>query len=79
MGLPIIGCNRRGVRELIQHEVTGLFVERNVDAVAKAMERIARDSDLHTKLKEGSFGFRECLERRQFNNVGGEVLKGVDE
>lgn len=79
MGLPVIGCNRRGVRELIQHEVTGLFVERNVDAVAKAMERIARDSDLHTKLKEGPLGFRGCLERRQFNNVVGEVLKGVDE
>ena len=46
-GLPVLATHHGGIPEIVDDEVTGLLVaERDVDALAEAMSRIARDHNL---------------------------------
>ena len=51
LGVPVISTPVGGVRELVQHERTGLIVETaSVDAIAAAIERIVVDDALREKI-----------------------------
>ena len=52
-GCPTIGTDAGGVRELIRDGVDGRLVPpQNVEALADAIERLARDKDLASRLSE---------------------------
>lgn len=66
VGLPVVGCDCRGGRELVLNEVSGLLAGRNVDSIATAMERLVVDSKLREKLVEGGVQLRYGLDRHKF-------------
>jgi glycosyltransferase involved in cell wall biosynthesis len=50
-GLPVVATRHSGIDELIQHEVTGLLVpEYDIEAMAGAMIRAAKDDNLRHRL-----------------------------
>lgn len=66
IGLPVIGCDRRGIRELVKHEGTGLIANRDAESISGAMERLMTEPELHAKLSAGALQLREQLDRRNF-------------
>lgn len=61
-GLPVVGVNRGGVAEIVEHEVSGLLVPANdARALASAVERLARDRELRQRM--GEAGRRRACER----------------
>lgn len=50
---PVIASNIGGIPELIEHEITGLLVDNQADAIAQALRRLAAEPDLA----------RECANR----------------
>jgi colanic acid/amylovoran biosynthesis glycosyltransferase len=54
-GLPVLATRHGGIPEIVDDEVTGLLVgERDVDALATAMHRLARDHDLALRMGEAA-------------------------
>jgi hypothetical protein len=49
-GTAVIASNEGGLKEIVEHEQTGLLVENNPDAIAAAMSRLAADQDLAQSL-----------------------------
>ena len=49
-GLPCISVDAPGLRNLVQHEMTGLLVEDTPQAIAHAIHRITLDKDLRMRL-----------------------------
>jgi glycosyltransferase involved in cell wall biosynthesis len=50
-GLPVIGVNKGGTSVTVQHGVNGLLVpQRDVDAMARAIETLVNDEDLRIRL-----------------------------
>jgi glycosyltransferase involved in cell wall biosynthesis len=61
-GVPVIGTNVPGIRDVVQDGVNGLLVPvGNVSELAKAMERVISDRGLRERLIEG--GLRTVRER----------------
>ena len=53
-GIPVIGANRGGIAELVEHERDGLLVEASsVAAWAAAIHRLASDRELLGRLRAG--------------------------
>jgi glycosyltransferase involved in cell wall biosynthesis len=40
MGVPVIGCDKRGTRELIKHEINGFITSRCIDGLLKSMKAL---------------------------------------
>ncbi len=78
-GLPVVTTRVGNMPELIRDGVNGLFVERNVDAVATALRRLQGDPELRSKL--GSAARRSIeewdwsLRARRFAALFGSVLE----
>jgi len=53
-GLPCVGVDVRGVRNLIIHEYNGLLVAPEVPAIADAMERLMNDAELRRTLGQNA-------------------------
>jgi glycosyltransferase involved in cell wall biosynthesis len=53
-GVPVIASNVGGIRELIEHEATGLLVENDTEDVSAAMERFAANPALATRCAENA-------------------------
>jgi glycosyltransferase involved in cell wall biosynthesis len=49
-GTPVVGVNEAGVRESVTHAETGLLVDRDVHALAGAIERLIADPALREEL-----------------------------
>jgi colanic acid/amylovoran biosynthesis glycosyltransferase len=50
-GLPVVATRHSGIPELIEHGVTGLLVaEYDIEAMANAMIRLAKDDDLVSRM-----------------------------
>jgi glycosyltransferase involved in cell wall biosynthesis len=57
-GVPVIGSNVRGIREVISHMETGLlFPSNDVDALTHAFEILIDNPRLASNLKKKAFGF----------------------
>ena len=55
-GLPIIGTYESGAPTLVQDGAEGLIVKaRNVDSIAEAMIKLARDPELNRKMGEAAY------------------------
>lgn len=53
-GVPVIGSNLGGIAELVEHETNGLLVASDTPrAWASAFRRLAEDSELRARLKQG--------------------------
>jgi glycosyltransferase involved in cell wall biosynthesis len=53
-GIPVIGADRGGIAELVEHERDGLLVDASsVAAWAAALHRLARDRELLERLRAG--------------------------
>jgi glycosyltransferase involved in cell wall biosynthesis len=53
-GIPVIGSDLGGIRELVRHEIDGILVEPgSVTAWAAALRRVTREPDLLTRLQHG--------------------------
>ncbi len=53
VGVPIVGTNRGGVPEIIDHEVTGmLFEPDDVEGLYQCLHTLKTDEDLRTKMAE---------------------------
>lgn len=51
MGLPVVATAHAGIRDIIEHEKTGLLVEEfDIDGMAQQMLRIIREPDLAIRL-----------------------------
>jgi colanic acid/amylovoran biosynthesis glycosyltransferase len=69
-GLPAVSTRLVGIPDLIENDVTGLLVEAgDVEALADALERLAGDRKLRTRLAEAgrsrvieTFDLDRCLE-----------------
>jgi len=49
-GTPVIGVREGGIRESVVDGVTGILVDRNVDDVGKAIERLIHSEELRDRL-----------------------------
>ncbi|HLK47267.1 MAG TPA: glycosyltransferase family 4 protein [Bryobacteraceae bacterium] len=49
-GVPVIASQVGGLREIVQHERTGLLTENSEDSIASAIERLRRDRALAQRL-----------------------------
>ncbi len=49
-GLPVVGCDRMGTAELIEHEVTGLLCDGSAPELARAIERLVTEPQLARRL-----------------------------
>jgi len=49
-GTPVIGVREGGVRESVVDGVTGILVDRNIDDVGKAIERLIHNEELRDRL-----------------------------
>jgi glycosyltransferase involved in cell wall biosynthesis len=57
-GVPVVGTDVRGIREVILNEKTGLLVPSdNVDSLAASLERLILDPLLRESLKRSAFEF----------------------
>lgn len=64
MGLPVITLDSRGCREVVRNEVNGLIAgAATVEAVADAMLRLARDTQLRQALGRQAFAMRAQFDR----------------
>lgn len=53
-GIPVIGSNRGGIAELVEHGVTGLLVDpESPDAWAAALRSLSQNGDLIARLRAG--------------------------
>jgi colanic acid/amylovoran biosynthesis glycosyltransferase len=71
-GLPVLATHHGGIPEIVDDEVTGLLVaERDVDALAEAMYRIARDHNLARRM---GYAGRQKVERDLDLDLWNDVL-----
>lgn len=66
MGVPVIGCDRRGVRELVQDGVTGIIVTRDAVSIQDAMNKMMTDPECFNGLTRGALHLRESYDRSNF-------------
>jgi colanic acid/amylovoran biosynthesis glycosyltransferase len=81
-GLPVIGTRHAGIPDVVKEERTGLLVEeRDVEAMGRAMVRLAKDPGLARSL--GSAARRRVLEgfsmERSIHRLGGVIRDAVEE
>jgi glycosyltransferase involved in cell wall biosynthesis len=61
-GLPVVASDVGGLRELVEHEVTGLLVAPgNVDALAEALGRLVADPGLRRRMGDAGRARAELL------------------
>jgi glycosyltransferase involved in cell wall biosynthesis len=61
MGKPVIATRAGGNPELIEHNVTGLLIERNPESLATALIEILSDTDKLQKM--GAAAYKRARER----------------
>lgn len=67
MGVPVITCDSRGCREVMQGGAHGVVLkERSSKMLAQAMLAFASDSDLRNEYSDAAFRFRDNFDRRHF-------------
>ena len=50
-GLPVVAVEAPGTRDIVQHEVQGLLVEEDAEALAKAIDEVLKDKERYQQLK----------------------------
>ncbi len=76
-GTPVIAANVPGLRDAVQHDVSGLLYDYgDIPALAELLRRVLTDSALQTRLAHGAIGFA-----RQFNwdDSALKIIKRVEE
>lgn len=59
-GLPVIGTRRGGIPEMLRDEHNGLLIEPNTQGdLARAMQRLAADTELRLRLRKHALGCAE--------------------
>ena len=72
-GIPVVSSDGGAFPELVEHEKTGLIVERsNSDALAKAIIRLLSDASLREKM--GNLGCETAVKRFSFEQVTEDLL-----
>lgn len=72
LGLPVLGSDKGGIPELIQHEHNGLLVEPgNIDEWMGALERVLSDASLLSRLSNNA---QEQSERFSQDSIGAVYL-----
>jgi glycosyltransferase involved in cell wall biosynthesis len=86
-GLPILGTNAEGIREVVDPDENGLVVEPDdVPGLTQALHRLIGDSDLRRRMGESSrrkaeaqYSLRRCIEEteRLFISAYPRALPGI--
>ncbi len=72
---PVIGSNVEGMAEIIEHEVTGLIVQRNnAKALAKAINDLTANKEKAKSLGEAGL----AIAKRKFNNNVNQFVEVYD-
>jgi glycosyltransferase involved in cell wall biosynthesis/Flp pilus assembly protein TadD len=72
-GIPVVSSDGGAFPELVEHEKTGLIVERsNSDALAKAIIQLLSDASLREKM--GNLGCETAVNRFSFEQVTEDLL-----
>jgi len=67
MGIPVITCNSRGCREVMDEGRNGIVIEsRTVEALSAAMQKMSVDKSQREKYKQAALSFRENFDRAHF-------------
>ena len=53
-GLPVVAVRASGTKDVVDDNLDGLLTENNSHALAQAILRLLRDSDLRTRLRAGA-------------------------
>ena len=79
LGLPCVGSDTRGIRDLIDHEGGFLCKPTDPGAFAEAFRKLRKDPDLGKKMgehnKEKVKGYSSEIVRRELSDIYREVLK----
>ncbi len=70
-GLPVVGVRSPGVGEVVEHQRTGLLVEKDVAAFASALGRLVGDGELRRRLGEQA---REAAKAFDIHNTTKALL-----
>jgi glycosyltransferase involved in cell wall biosynthesis len=76
-GTPVIAANVPGLRDAVQHDVSGLLYEYgDIPALADALRNVLSNAALQKRLSQGAIGFA-----RQFNwdDSATKIIKRVEE
>lgn len=76
-GLPVIGANSPGIREVIQHGETGLLCDPHPASIREAIERLLQDRQLSKKL--GRNARKHILEEFSLQKVTEIEVKVIQE
>jgi glycosyltransferase involved in cell wall biosynthesis len=70
-GTPVIAFDIGGIREIVEHEVTGLLVPpEDIDALQAGISRMLTDDTLHQRLSTESLKYaREHFEEERTNRT----------
>ena len=53
-GLPVIGTDVDGIKEIIKHEENGYLCETSAESIKKAISELIKDEDLQKKISENA-------------------------
>jgi glycosyltransferase involved in cell wall biosynthesis len=66
-GLPVIGTNVQGIRDIIRHQFNGILVDSGVESLAEAIEMLLTKPELAHKL--GNQAARDIADRYTFDEI----------
>lgn len=76
MGVPVIGCDKRGTRELIKHEINGFMTGRCIEGVLQSMKALLAKPKIKQSSSRWAKEKRDDFNRiNYFYTILGEIEK----
>ena len=80
VGTPVVGYNVSGLRDSIQHMLTGLLTsENNPERLAEACQKLIEDKNLYNKLSKNAFVWSKRFSWEKTNKISWQFLRSIYE